>query len=257
MCLHLVDFGGVGRVALLLHGLAGAAYEWRDTAAWLCRTHRVYALDQRGHGESAKRLSSFARGTFVDDAVASIGVIASEPVLLVGQSHGGVTAFLVAARHPELVSRLIVIEAGIDCDPQAPTTISRWLDTWPPSFSDRESARSFFGGNLNTALVWSEMLVETTDGFRPAFYRDDMIASVREGETVRDYADDWRQITCPTHIIAGESGWIGRELERMTALNARASIEIISGASHDVHLDVPDLWKSSAERFLSTDEEMP
>lgn len=122
--LRLVDYGGVGPIALLLHGLAGAAHEWRDTAAWLCETHHVYALDQRGHGGSSKRLASFARAEFICDAVATIESIASDPVSLVGQSHGGVTAFLVAARHPELISRLIVIEAGIACDPDAPASIA-------------------------------------------------------------------------------------------------------------------------------------
>ena len=108
--LRLVDYGGVGPVALLLHDLAGAAHEWRDTAAWLC--------------ENSKRLASFARAEFICDAVATIESIASDPVLLVGQSHGGVAAFLVAARHPELISRLIVIEAGIACDPDAPASIA-------------------------------------------------------------------------------------------------------------------------------------
>lgn len=234
--LRIVDYGGVGSVALLLHGLAGAAHEWRDTAEWLCETHHVYALDQRGHGGSSKRLASFARAEFVCDAVFTIESIASDPVLLVGQSHGGVTAFLVAARHPELISRLIVIEAGIACDPDAPASIARWLDTWPLPFPDRVSARLFLSANTNAARVWSEMLVETADGFRPAFDRDDMIASVREGETIQDYRDDWRRIACPIRIIVGEAGWMGREPEQM------------------IDLDAPELWRSSAEEFLRGEE---
>ena len=248
--LRLVDYGGVGPAALLLHGLAGAAHEWRDTSAWLCETHHVFAFDQRGHGGSAKRLISFSREEFVADAVDIIEAITSDPVLLVGQSHGGVTALLVAARYPDLVSRLVVIEAGILCNPNASSSIARWLDSWPVPFADRMSARVFFGGDTNAARVWAEMLVETSDGFRPVFHRDDMIASVREGEAIRDYADDWRRIICPIHIVAGKAGWIGCELERMIALNARASIDVILGAGHDVHLDAPELWKSSAERFL-------
>jgi pimeloyl-ACP methyl ester carboxylesterase len=112
----------------------------------------------------------------------------------------------------------------------------------------------FLSANTNAARVWSEMLVETADGFRPAFDRDDMIASVREGETIQDYRDDWRRIACPIRIIVGEAGWMGREPEQMIDLNARATIDVISGAGHDVHLDAPELWRSSAEQFLRGEE---
>jgi pimeloyl-ACP methyl ester carboxylesterase len=48
--LSALDFGGAGPAVVLLHGLAGYAGEWTDTASWLREGHRVLALDQRGHG---------------------------------------------------------------------------------------------------------------------------------------------------------------------------------------------------------------
>jgi len=52
----------------------------------------------------------------------------------------------------------------------------------------------------------------------------------------------------------GEAGWMGREPEQMIDLNARATIDVISWAGHDVHLDAPELWRSSAEQFLRGEE---
>jgi pimeloyl-ACP methyl ester carboxylesterase len=49
------EMGGGGHAALLLHGLAGTAAEWEETASWLTANHRVVALDQRGHGRSERR----------------------------------------------------------------------------------------------------------------------------------------------------------------------------------------------------------
>jgi|GEM_PF-5472111 len=40
----------------------------------------------------------------------------------------------------------------------------------------------------------------------------------------------------------------------MIDLNARATIDVISWAGHDVHLDAPELWRSSAEQFLRGEE---
>lgn len=53
--LALTDFGGSGPPVLLLHGLAGHAEEWSETASWLTGDHRVFALDLRGHGRSERR----------------------------------------------------------------------------------------------------------------------------------------------------------------------------------------------------------
>jgi pimeloyl-ACP methyl ester carboxylesterase len=50
----VLDFGGEGDPALLLHGLAGHGEEWAATAAWLRRDRRVLALDRRGHGHSER-----------------------------------------------------------------------------------------------------------------------------------------------------------------------------------------------------------
>ena len=51
---HGIDWGGIGRPMLLLHGLASNARFWDLAAPYL--THHFYtlALDQRGHGASAK-----------------------------------------------------------------------------------------------------------------------------------------------------------------------------------------------------------
>src|SRR5437588_5195712 len=51
--LHLLDWGGEGRTPLLLlHGFTGHAHAW-DTLSIALQPHfRVYALDQRGHGDS-------------------------------------------------------------------------------------------------------------------------------------------------------------------------------------------------------------
>src|SRR4029450_5785654 len=50
--LHCLDWGGDGPPLLLLHGFTGHAHAW-DTLSIALQPHfHVYALDQRGHGES-------------------------------------------------------------------------------------------------------------------------------------------------------------------------------------------------------------
>src|SRR6266511_2165482 len=89
--LACLDFGGDGPPVLLLHGLAGHAAEWAETAGWLTAYHRVLALEQRGHGRSDRAPTDVSRAAYVIDAVAVIEALALQPVILIGESLGGHT----------------------------------------------------------------------------------------------------------------------------------------------------------------------
>jgi hypothetical protein len=64
------DHGGAGPAAMFLHGLAGYAREWDETASWLSASCRVLAPGQRGHGRSERRPRDVSRSAFVADAAA-------------------------------------------------------------------------------------------------------------------------------------------------------------------------------------------
>jgi len=99
-CRH---FGGDGQSVFLLHGLAGHAEEWAQTASWLTARYRVEALDARGHGHSERAPADVSLDAQVADAAFVIEHLGLRPVVLVGQSLGGVTALALAAERPDLV----------------------------------------------------------------------------------------------------------------------------------------------------------
>jgi pimeloyl-ACP methyl ester carboxylesterase len=108
-----VDFGGAGSPVLLWHGLAN---EWHRTAQWHTSLCHVFAFDQREHEKSEKGWTIIA-GCVYERYDHSDSAVAARPVLLIGQSMGRQNAFLVAARRPELVRALIVVEARPGADP--------------------------------------------------------------------------------------------------------------------------------------------
>ena len=75
--------------------------------------YRVVAFDQRGQGRSTTEPDDLTRDAFVNDTIAVIEHADAGPVVLVGQSMGAHTAMLTAARRPDLVSQLILIEGGL------------------------------------------------------------------------------------------------------------------------------------------------
>jgi pimeloyl-ACP methyl ester carboxylesterase len=249
--LAVVDWGGSGSSALLLHGLAGHAGEWSSTAAWLSLDHHVVAFDQRGHGDSDRRPHDLSRDAFVEDVRAVITDLGLAPVILIGQSLGGHTGFLTAARYSELVSALIVAEASPEQDdPESVERVRQWLAAWPTPFPSRQEAIQYFGGDSWSARVWADGLQERADGWWPAFDLDVLIAALADG-TRRDCWAEWERIQCPTLVVRGEHGWLPPEAaEDMLRRLPSARLAEITGAGHDLHLDQPDQWRRVISEFL-------
>jgi pimeloyl-ACP methyl ester carboxylesterase len=234
---------------MLLHGLAGYAREWDETASWLSASCRVFATEQRGHGRSERRPADLSRSAFVDDAAAWLRQLDLAPATVVGQSLGGHTAFLLAARHPELVHALVVAEATPEPYLEAQEVVGGWLDSWPVPFASRPDALAFFGGDTLRGRTWSGGLDRRDDGLWPAFDLDVMVAAIAEGAAT-DRWDEWRRIRCPALIVRA-AGPDGRETyERMAAVNSSARLVEIEEAGHDVHLDQPAAWRAAIEPFV-------
>src|SRR3990170_3000694 len=86
------DWGGNGRLVLLLHGLASTAHIWDFVAPLLAERHRVVALDQRGHGLSAKPDDGYDYATVARDAVALLDHLHAPSAIVVGHSWGASVA---------------------------------------------------------------------------------------------------------------------------------------------------------------------
>ena len=240
-------FGGSGPPALLVHGLYGKATEWRFAANWLRESHEVFALDQRGNGLSEKGLSDFSRDAQVNDVIATIESLKRGPVLLIGQSMGGVTALLVAARRPDLVSRLVIIEATSYSDDGG----GPWLSRWPLPFIDLEAARAFFVSQEVNADVWIDVLQKRDDGYWPEFSSEDMEAAAADIDAGYDYRKEWSSIGCPILLVCGERSWMSHQaIQEMASQNRSASYVSVAGAGHDVHLENPDALRSVVSHFL-------
>jgi pimeloyl-ACP methyl ester carboxylesterase len=171
-----LDFGGDGPPVLLLHGLAGYAGEWAETAGWLSERARVVALDARGHGRSERLPADVSRAAHVADAALAVERLELGRIVVVGQSLGGLTALLLAAERPDLVRGLVIVEAGPHGggdDPEADAAriaeLEDSLRRWPVPFPSRESAVEFFGGPSLTADTWADGLELRDGGWWPRF----------------------------------------------------------------------------------------
>jgi pimeloyl-ACP methyl ester carboxylesterase len=112
---HYVDFGGPddGPVVVLVHGLGGSHLNWDLFAPLLTPHARVLALDLPGFGlsEPGHRMATVHNNVKVLDRF--IREVAGAPVVLVGNSMGGMISILQTARQPETVSRLVLVDPAV------------------------------------------------------------------------------------------------------------------------------------------------
>jgi len=97
---------GSGPGLLCLHGLGGGSKSWAHQLRDLADRFTVVAWDCPGYGASDRREPSV--DAYADAAAELIRHLDLAPVLLVGHSMGGLVAGALAARHPDLVDRLVL-----------------------------------------------------------------------------------------------------------------------------------------------------
>ncbi len=110
---HYLDFGGEGSPLLMVHGLGGSAINWMAVGPALARHHHALAVDLAGFGETPLFKRSAAVGANADLVRRFIDKVFDEPVTMVGNSMGGHISILVAADHPDKVSRLVLVDPAV------------------------------------------------------------------------------------------------------------------------------------------------
>jgi pimeloyl-ACP methyl ester carboxylesterase len=118
---HWVDHGGPadGPLLVCVHGLGGSLLNWAALAPLLVDQARVVAVDLAGfgHTEGGRRSTSVQANQrllhrFLTEVI-------DEPVVLVGNSMGGLISAMQTGRHPETVTGLALVDPALPVDLRA------------------------------------------------------------------------------------------------------------------------------------------
>jgi len=110
---HYIDHGGSGPTVVMVHGLGGSHLNWRRVAPNLSQRFRVFAPDLRGFGLTPLDGNDARLPSQVEMLAELIRAVAGEPVLVVGNSMGGLTSLLLTAAHPDVVAGLVMINPAL------------------------------------------------------------------------------------------------------------------------------------------------
>jgi pimeloyl-ACP methyl ester carboxylesterase len=244
---------------LMLHGLTGRGAHWTSTARALAPRYRAIALDQRGHGRSAKPDGAYSRDAYVSDAEAVVEQLGLAPVVLVGHSMGALTAWQLAARRPDLVSALVISDMRASAlGETSQHEWEKWFESWPLPFATLADVRRWFGEDDPTlerprparGAYYTEVMEEREGGWWPLFSFAHMLDS-REPWMRDAHWDELAHVRCPTLVLRGWDGKLGRaEAQEMVRVLPQGRYAEVADAGHLVHWDQPDAWRRELEGFL-------
>ena len=160
--LHYVE-QGKGELILFLHGFPEFWYEWKDLLPEFAKDHHAVAPDMRGYNLSDKpaAVESYRVPVIVEDVRALAVKLKARKFVLVGHDWGGVIAWAFAAAHPEMLDKLIIVNAP------HPTVFARELAGNPA----QQKASSYF--NLFTSPQAEKFL--EPERFRDAAGADETV----------------------------------------------------------------------------------
>ena len=213
---------------VLLHGLASTHRIWDFVAPLLAQDFRVVALDQRGHGESAKPDGGYDFATVAADLNGLLRALKIESPILVGHSWGGNVALEYAATYPAALGGHCLVDGGtIEISIYFPSLEVAKAKMAPPDFSGmtlaslRARVRDMdFGFEITPQIhrVMEANFEELTDGnIRASLSRSNHMAVV-EAFWDQKPSELYHRVRCPVLLMPtrGRGGveGVGGEVHR-------------------------------------------
>lgn len=109
---HYLQWGEQGSRIICVHGITANAFCFQSLADELSSTHRVFAYDLRGRGDSDKPESGYSLSIHADDLAEIIDALELDRPIVIGHSLGAMIALNFAARYPDKLSKLVLIDGG-------------------------------------------------------------------------------------------------------------------------------------------------
>jgi len=256
--LHYLDWGNPDAPSiLLLHGLCGNAHYWDFFARSMKNDYHILALDQRGHGDSSWT-KSYSPRDYVLDLEAFVTALELDNIVLIGHSMGGINAIIYAARHPEQISQLAIIDIGPEIAAAGIERMGKERASEPEAFNSEEEAVEYM---KKLGPRHSEVFIRLQA--RYAFKRDDKgkltFKYDRALHSTELQSPQWlweylKQVICPTLLLHGmESDILSRETaQRITHTLVFGSAVDIERAGHSIPGDNPDAFEVAVRRFLGS-----
>ena len=252
------DQGAGPETIVFAHGLLWDGRMFSAQVAALSGRYRCITFDFRGQGRSEVTVAGYDMDTLTDDAAALIQALGTAPCHFVGLSMGGFVGMRLAARRPELIRSLVLMETSADPEPAENAPKYRAMGVVGRVFG-RLGFR-LIAGRVMRIMFGHKFLDDPARAAERAEWRERLMANHRVGITRaltgvierKPVYDELPTITCPTLVMVGDQdvATIPAKAERIHAAIAGSRLVVIPGAGHTSSAEEPEFVNAALVEFL-------
>ena len=251
MNLHFRALGS-GPPLVILHGLLGSLDNWVPIAQMVGDQFHVFLLDLRNHGH-APHAEAFGHDEMAEDLKEFLNLQHIDRAHILGHSMGGKVAMRFAQQHPEMVSKLVIVDiAPREYPPRYAGLMDAMLAIDPSKFQRRDEIDQALAAAVPEKTMRQFLLKNLgRDEAGRLFWKPNLKSIRANYDVVRGSIPETR-CQCPALFLRGEkSDYIQPEdftsIQQMFPL---VQIETIPGAGHWVHANAPDKVVEVVTSFL-------
>lgn len=244
-------FEDVGRGApplVLIHDLGHDHASFTPQIEHFRRTHRVVAVDLRGHGRSDKPDDEYTMASFADDVAWVCYELGVYSPVVVGHGLGGAIAFEMGARYPALPAALVALDSLILPPPDTRITLHSMVEC------------------LNTTAcrdILERQVMEQIRGSRSVAVqrRNDLVEGISRASS-RAVASGWENalawngamaaVYCRVPVLYVDGGTRATDLSRLRELRPQLTVERTETVGHFQHLEAAENVNAIIERYVES-----
>ncbi|MDQ1124497.1 alpha/beta fold hydrolase [Microbacterium trichothecenolyticum] len=242
------DVAGTGPAVVLLHGTSASHAVWDPVVDVLRTSATAIALDQRGHGRSAKPPVGYAADDFAADVVHVLDDLSLERAVVVGHSLGARNAWVAAARYPDRIAAAVCVDYTPFVAPAVLNDLRDRVAAGHRAFADIDEVEEYLAARY-VRLPPDAVARRARAGYRRDAdgrwwpLADPSAMSHLIDGFGREWAEEFEAAAVPmVHVRGVDSRIVDHDAwDRARRLRPRDRWIVVDGADHYVPEECPDL----------------
>lgn len=238
-----------GPAVVFLHGYTDSHHTWDLNLSLFSRDFHIYALDQRGHGDSTRPVCCYTQQSFAADVAAFLDAVGERDAILVGHSMGSFIAQQVALDFPRRVDALVLVGsaptvAGNEVALFLKSVVDEQVGTVDPDFV-REFQSSTFVRPVPASYL--DTLVSESLKVPARVWQDTL-----DGLLAENHSSRLRHLRVPVLVVGGDQDGFFPVAQQRALVNALPDARFIlyPNTGHAPHAELPQTFVRDVSQFL-------
>jgi pimeloyl-ACP methyl ester carboxylesterase len=250
------EIHGDGPPLLLIAGLASDSQSWGGSLPPLAEHFRVICPDNRGVGRSRPANVPVSIERMADDCAALVRHLGYEHVDVLGHSMGGFVAQSMAARHPELVGRLVLAGTGSKMSARNAALFSDAVESLERGTDPVLWFRNLFYWLFSTAFFEQPGMLDAAVNYAITYpWPQETVGFRNQVAALIDFdgTADLERIAAPALVLSGSQDLLFpvEECREFAGRIAGSSFHVIEGAAHSIHMERSEAFVRAVVGFLT------